>query len=64
MGKERRRAERAARRQFRRDGSLEKAAALLAADPEPEPDRAELKSRPEYIANMQAWREAGCPGNG
>lgn len=55
MGKQRRRQERADRRRLRLlQGGGEGGQPELA-------DFKPLKDRPEYQANMAAWRAAGCP---
>lgn len=54
MGKGKRKRERAERRRMK----------LLQGGGEPNAgkvDPAPLEERPEYIANMRAWHEAGCP---
>jgi hypothetical protein len=56
MGKQRRRAERGARRKLRLiQGGGEGGPAA------PNPNAVPLEGRPEYEAHMAAWRKHGCP---
>lgn len=56
MGKQRRKEERPQRRHLRAVGEHMPGRNLF-----PQPIADELETRPEYIANMKAWRAAGCP---
>lgn len=57
MGKQRRKEERSQRRHLR----LVQSNQMPGRDLIPSPTDDELETRPEYIANMKAWRDAGCP---
>lgn len=55
MGKQRRKAERDERRRLKLLQGGGESPTARQEDPAP------LEGRPEYVANMEAWRAAGCP---